>query len=413
MKNDAPAEVTAVTFESFGLPPEIVSALAADGITKPFPIQELTIPDGLAGRDVCGKAKTGSGKTLAFGLPLIERTKKAKPKHPTSLVLVPTRELASQVAGVLKPLAALRDKSLVLVYGGVAIGPQIDTLKAGVDIVVATPGRLIDLMERGAADLRDVELVVLDEADQMVDMGFQPQVEFVLRGIRGGHQTMLFSATLEGIVGSIADRYLDDPVRHEVASSTTTVETMVHRFLEVHGSDKPKVAAAIARSTDRTLMFAHTKRTVDRVVGLLRDEGVRADPIHGDLPQAMREKSLKAFSEGRLPVLVATNVAARGLDIDSVDIVLHYDPPADVETYLHRSGRTARAGEAGLVVTLVLWDQRLEVFRLRRAAGLKSALVKVLSNNPMLGDLLGFEPADDPMLLRASRNKGRRRGRRR
>ncbi|MEY2592123.1 MAG: hypothetical protein QOJ67_4107, partial [Acidimicrobiaceae bacterium] len=365
------------TFESLGLSPDLVDALSAAGITHPFPIQTLTIPDALAGRDVCGKAKTGSGKTLAFGLPLLERTTKAEPGHPTALVLVPTRELAVQVQEVLEPLGKQRGVAVAVVYGGQSLEKQARQIADGVEIVVATPGRLIDLLDRKAVSLEALECVVLDEADRMADMGFLPQVEWVLRHVGGPHQTLLFSATLDGAVDVLVKRYQRDPVHHEVESRTVTVDEMLHRFLLVHEMDKIKVAAAISKGVARTMMFTRTKRMADRLAAGLEKEGVKAAAIHGDLPQRVREKSLADFMGGKLPVLVATDVAARGLHIDDVEIVIHYDPPQDHKAYLHRSGRTARAGESGVVVTLVLWNEELEVKRMLPRIGVKQPLVEV------------------------------------
>ena len=383
------------TFESLGLSPDLVDALSAAGITHPFPIQTLTIPDALAGRDVCGKAKTGSGKTLAFGLPLLERTKKAEPGHPTALVLVPTRELAVQVQEVLEPLGKQRDIGVAVVYGGQSLEKQARQIADGVEIVVATPGRLIDLLDRKAISLEALECVVLDEADRMADMGFLPQVEWVLRHVGGPHQTLLFSATLDGAVDVLVKRYQRDPVHHEVESRTVTVDEMLHRFLLVHEMDKIKVAAAISKGVARTMMFTRTKRMADRLASGLEKEGVKAAAIHGDLPQRVREKSLADFMAGKLPVLVATDVAARGLHIDDVEIVIHYDPPQDHKAYLHRSGRTARAGESGVVVTLVLWNEELEVKRMLPRIGVKQPLVEVFSNDPRLADLTAWDPAAD------------------
>ena len=304
------------TFSALGVSPDLVAVLDRAGLTTAFPVQRLCIPDALAGRDVCGKAKTGSGKTLAFGLPLVERVPAASPKRPTGLVLVPTRELCLQVTDVLRPLVEARSLRLVAVYGGAQMRAQISALEAGAEIVVATPGRLIDLIDRKVANLSDVGLVVIDEADRMADMGFLPQVEWVLRHIPRGHQTLLFSATLDGGISGLVERYQHDPVFHEVGSPIQTVERMAHRFLLVHEMDKHRVAAAISRSVDRCLVFANTKRAVDRLARQLVDDGVDARAIHGDLRQEVREKALKRFSEGKLPVLVATDVADRGLDID-------------------------------------------------------------------------------------------------
>ena len=303
------------TFDSLGVDPALVKALASQGITTAFSIQAMTIADALAGRDVCGKAKTGSGKTLAFGIPLLQRTMTShatEPGRPRALVLVPTRELAVQVSEVLEALADQADLRVVAVYGGADIERQVKKLRKGVDVVIATPGRLIDLGDRGELSVADIETLVLDEADRMADMGFMPQVEWVLRRLERDHQTLLFSATLDGAVDRLVSRYLTDPVRHEVASPSTTVEEMEHRFLEVHQMDRVKVCAAICRNSEKSIVFVRTKRGADRLVEQLQKEGVTAGAIHGDLRQANREKTLKDFGDGKLPVLVATDVAARG-----------------------------------------------------------------------------------------------------
>ncbi|HUO49139.1 MAG TPA: DEAD/DEAH box helicase [Acidimicrobiales bacterium] len=387
---DVPAPTT--TFEALGVAPELIGLLDAQGIRTPFPVQAITIPDGIAGRDVCGKAKTGSGKTLAFGLPLLMRVAKAEACRPRALVLVPTRELAVQVADVLEPLGAAVDRDVVVVYGGADIERQIKKIRKGVDVVIATPGRLIDLTDRGEISVADIEVAVLDEADRMADMGFLPQVDWVLRRIEAEHQTMLFSATLDGDVDRLVRRHLKDPVRHEVASARPTVESMEHRFLQVHQMDKVKVAASICAHASKAIVFVRTKRGADRLVEQLDREGVRAAAIHGDLRQANREKALEQFASGKLHVLVATDVAARGLDIEDVDTVVHYDPPEDHKAYLHRSGRTARAGGSGVVATLVLWNQILEVERIQKRLGLVTPIVEVFSNDPRLKDLAGWQP---------------------
>ena len=387
-----------VPFDSIGVEPALVEVLASQGITTAFPIQAMTVADALAGRDVCGKAKTGSGKTLAFGVPLLQRTmgnEATEPGRPRGLVLVPTRELAVQVHDVLEPLAEAVGLRLVAVYGGADIDRQVKKLRRGVDIIIATPGRLIDLGDRGELTVADIETLVLDEADRMADMGFMPQVEWVLRRLERSHQTLLFSATLDGAVDRLVSRYLTDPVMHEVASPQTTVEEMEHRFLHVHQMDRVKVAAAICRNVSKSIVFVRTKRGADRLVEQLRKEGVDAAAIHGDLRQANRERTLKDFSEGKLPALVATDVAARGLDIDAVDVVIHFDPPEDHKAYLHRSGRTARAGEAGVVVTLVQWNQVLEVERIQTRIGLKMPIVEIFSNDPRLANLAEWNPSED------------------
>jgi superfamily II DNA/RNA helicase len=405
--------VDATSFTDLGVADDLAEALERLGITEPFPIQTLTIPDGLQGRDVCGKAQTGSGKTIAFGLPLVERTRPAEAKRPRALILVPTRELCTQVGEEVGILARARGLRLLAVYGGSPMGRSIDRLKHGVDIVVATPGRLIDHMDRKQVFLDDVDTVVIDEADQMADMGFLPQVHRIMERIDPSAQTMLFSATLDGQVRSLITRYLQDPVRHEAESKTQVVDTQEHRFLAVHHMDKAKVAAAITRNFDRSLVFVATKRAADRVAERLEKEGISAGAIHGDRRQRDREKALGRFRSGELPVLVATNVAARGLHIDDVDVVIHYDPPADYKSFIHRSGRTARAGESGLVVTLVEWDQVVEVQRIQRASGLHTEITKMYSNDPRLTDLAAFEPEKVEFKRVSNVELSRRAGRRR
>jgi superfamily II DNA/RNA helicase len=403
---------TNTTFADLGISPDLVSILTEAGFVTPFPIQAATIPDGLAGVDVLGKAKTGSGKTLAFGLPIVEGLERARPFRPRALVLVPTRELAMQVTRDLRPLVEARGFRLVTVYGGASMKHQTDALDAGVELLIATPGRLIDLLERRKARLDDVTVVCLDEADQMADMGFMPQVRRIMATVPDDHQTYLYSATLDSQVQELVDRYMTDPVSHEVQSDSEHVDTLEHRFLKVHHLDKPKMAAALSRTADRTLMFTRTKWAADDLYRKLRDLGVSAAAIHGDLPQQKRERSLARFREGKATVLVATNVAARGLHIDGVDIVIHYDPPDDPKTYLHRSGRTARAGEEGLVVTLVEWDQVNEVLGIQRRAGLNVPIVKMFSNDKRVADLFSWQPPKElaPFKPGSERKRRRRRG---
>ncbi|MDQ1412246.1 MAG: hypothetical protein QOE07_834 [Acidimicrobiaceae bacterium] len=399
------------SFDALGVSPDLVRALAP--ITNPFPIQALTIPDALDGRDICGKAKTGSGKTLAFGLPMLQRLSaenaasagnaadaKSAPGRrgaqaigrPRGLVMVPTRELARQVADVLRPLGEALGLSLATIYGGTGMDTQIKSLHRPIDIVVATPGRLIDLHQRGDLHLDTVEILVLDEADRMADMGFLPPVEWVLRRLPMPHQTMLFSATLDGEIDYLVRHYLTDPALHDVVEPVGTISEMEHRFLAVHQMDKVKVAAKVAQSSPRTLLFTRTKRGADTLTKNLQREGLKVAAIHGDLPQKLRERALADFMSGRLPVLVATDVAARGIHVEGIDVVIHYDPPEDPKTYLHRSGRTARAGEEGLVVTLVLWDQRLEIEKMQRRLGITQPVVEVFSNDPRLQDLRTLSP---------------------
>jgi superfamily II DNA/RNA helicase len=395
---------TTRTFESLGIIDPLVKALAEDGITVAFPIQAMTIEDALAGRDVCGKAKTGSGKTLGFGLPMLQRiadqlTRNGEvqqipggPARPRGLVLLPTRELAVQVHDVLGPLAKAVGLRAVAVYGGADIEKQINQLKKGCEIIIATPGRLIDLGDRGELSVEGLDVLVLDEADRMADMGFMPQVEWVLRRLTEAHQTLLFSATLDGAVDRLVSRYLTDPVFHEVQSETQTVAKMVHHFLNVHQMDKVKVAAAIVTNYDKALIFCRTKRGADRLVEELGKLGVQAAAIHGDLRQAQRERALADFTNDKLHVLVATDVAARGLHIDGVDVVVHYDPPEDQKAYLHRSGRTARAGTEGVVVSLLLWNQIVEAGIVQKRLELKVPIVEVFSNDPNLKDLANWKP---------------------
>ena len=384
-------------FRVLGVASDLVASLNERGIHAPFPIQTLTIPDALAGRDVCGKAKTGSGKTLAFGLPLVENLSRADSHWVRGLILVPTRELAVQVAKELRPLARCRDLDLAPVYGGAPIEAQIKKIKSGLDIIVATPGRLIDLIDRKAVSVAKLEIVVVDEADRMADMGFLPQVEWILRHVESRHQTMLFSATLDGAVDALVRRYQANPVRHEVHSRQVTVDEMQHRFVAVHEMDKVKVAAAIIRASNRALVFSATRHGCDRLSRKLKAENVRAEPIHGDLRQKAREHSLAQFASGEIQALVATDVAARGLHIDDVDVVIHYDPPPDHKTYLHRSGRTARAGESGMAVTLSLWNEELEVKRLQRRLSLDVPIVEMFSNDDRLDALDRWDPVAEPV----------------
>ncbi|MCX6507592.1 MAG: DEAD/DEAH box helicase [Actinobacteria bacterium] len=391
---------TEQTFAALGVHEGLVSTLAAQGITAAFPIQAMTINDALAGRDVCGKAKTGSGKTLGFGLPMLQRIAESGgspkgdgPATPKGLVLLPTRELAVQVFDVLKPLGEAIGLRLVSVYGGADIERQIKDVRKGADVIIATPGRLIDLGDRGEVDVSQLDVLVLDEADRMADMGFMPQVEWVLRRIdTRPHQTLLFSATLDGAVDRLVKRYLKDPVFHEVVSESQTVSNMVHHFLNVHQMDRIKVTASICRAFNKSIIFARTKRGADRLVEQLQKEGIDAAAIHGDLRQSQREKALADFTADKLHVLVATDVAARGIHIDGVDCVMHFDPPEDHKAYLHRSGRTARAGATGVVVSLLLWNQIVEAGVVMRRLAMKKPVVEVFSNNPHLQNLADWEP---------------------
>jgi superfamily II DNA/RNA helicase len=367
-----PHTTSGSSFAELGVPPTLTAALAARGITTPRPIQARTLPDALAGRDVLGRAETGSGKTLAFGLPLLARTASASGKRrarqPRGLVLVPTRELADQVHDELLPLAAVLNLQLLAVYGGVPLGRQAQQLRRGIDLVVATPGRLLDLLRQDACSLVAVDIAVLDEADHMADMGFLPAVTSLLDRIPPGGQRLLFSATLDTQVDTLVRRYLTDPARHTVAPTAAAATRMDHQIRTVTATDKVAVAAELAGRPGRTLVFVRTKHRAARLARQLDRAGVRAGALHGNLAQPARTRALAAFAAGTVPVLVATDIAARGLHVDGIGQVVHFDPPAEPKAYLHRSGRTARAGAAGTVITLVLPDQATEVARLHRHA---------------------------------------------
>ena len=379
-------------FAELGVPARIDDGLAACGFAQPFAIQTEAVPVAMVGRDVCGRAKTGSGKTLAFGVPMLARiTDAAEPRKPLGLVLVPTRELAVQVAEVLEPIATHSGQRVLAVYGGASRHTQIEALAEGVELVVATPLRLIDLIKSNELTLADTQIVCLDEADRMADDGFTPQVEWVLRHCTGRNQTMLFSATLDGDVGHLIRHYLTDPIEVSVDEATDSPGTMHHLFLAAHHMDKDKVIGAIGQGIPKVLVFCQTKRNCDRVSRNLQELGVVAAAIHGDLPQKARERAMQRFAEGKLAVLVATDVAARGIDIDDIGVVIHYEPAKDVKDYLHRSGRTARAGRAGWAVTLVEYNQHTQVRIIQRSMRLPSEpAVEVFSNNPNLRDLSLF-----------------------
>ncbi|MFD8783155.1 DEAD/DEAH box helicase [Kitasatospora sp. NPDC059599] len=372
---EAAAEPT-ITFGDLGLPDEVVRALAKRGVTTPFPIQAATIPDALAGKDVLGRGRTGSGKTLSFGLPLLTRLadgERTKPKHPRGLILVPTRELAMQVADALEPFGSVLGLKLKVVCGGTSMSNQIYALERGVDVLVATPGRLRDLLNRGSAKLADVRTVVLDEADQMADMGFLPEVTEILDQVPDGGQRLLFSATLENEIDTLVKRYLKNPVTHEVDPSAGAVTTMTHHILVVKPKDKAPITNAIAARKGRTIIFVRTQMGADRVAEQLIEAGVKADALHGGMTQGARTRVLGDFKDGYVNVVVATDVAARGIHVDGIDLVLNVDPAGDHKDYLHRSGRTARAGRSGAVVTLVLPHQRRGVFRLMEDAGVDAS----------------------------------------
>ena len=385
------AIASASRFAQLGLPAALVAALGQRGIATPLPIQAATLPDALAGRDVLGQAETGSGKTLAFGLPLLARLaagaggdgRRQRQRQPRALVLVPTRELARQIHGELTPLASAVGLRLLAVYGGAPLHQQAQALRRGVDAVVATPGRLTDLLKRGACSLDLVTVAVVDEADHMADMGFLPAVSWLLDRIPRGGQRLLFSATLDNDTDSLVRRYLADPVRHTITPTQTEAgRRMDHRFLKVAATEKVAVAAELAARPGRVLVFVRTKHGATRLAGQLDQAGVRVGALHGNLTQNARERTLAAFAAGTIPVLVATDIAARGLHVAGVDLVVHFDPPAGHKAYLHRSGRTARAGAVGSVVTLVLPEQAAEVARLGQRAGVAATAAARLSVRP-------------------------------
>jgi len=388
-------------FTALGLPERLVERLARDGITEPFPIQTAAIPDGLAGRDVLGRGRTGSGKTLAFGLPTVTRlandAPSSAPRRPRALVLVPTRELAMQVSDALEPFVHVMGLRHKLVAGGLSYTTQIAALNRGVDLLIATPGRLNDLIERGAIELGDVQIAILDEADHMAEMGFLPEITSILDLLPEGGQRLLFSATLDRGVDGLVERYLTDAVTHSADEAQASITTMAHHVLLVDPQHKKVITAEVANRPGRTVVFVRTKLGADRVAQQLREQGVLAAALHGGLSQGVRNRVLGAFREGTLPVLVATDVAARGIHVDDVSVVLQVDPPADHKDYLHRSGRTARAGEAGTVVTLALPHQRRTMERQLRDAGVDAVPVKAVPGDAVIADTGGRTPTGVPV----------------
>ncbi|MEU9290887.1 DEAD/DEAH box helicase [Streptomyces sp. NPDC048275] len=388
-----PALPAVATFGELDIPAELLKLLTSLGMNEPFPIQAATLPNSLAGRDVLGRGRTGSGKTLAFGLALLVRTagQRAEARKPLGLILVPTRELAQQVTDALTPYAQLLKLRLATVVGGMSIGRQAGALRAGAEVVVATPGRLMDLVERKDCRLDRVKITVLDEADQMADMGFMPQVTELLDQVRPDGQRMLFSATLDRNIDLLVRRYLHDPVVHSVDPSAGAVTTMEHHVLQVHGADKYAAATEIAARDGRVIMFLDTKHGVDQFTKHLLSSGVKAAALHSGKSQPQRTRTLAQFKTGHLTVLVATNVAARGIHVDDLDLVVNVDPPNDHKDYLHRGGRTARAGESGSVVTLVLPNQRRDMARLMSDAGIRPQITQVRSGEAELSRITGAQ----------------------
>ncbi|HTI20993.1 MAG TPA: DEAD/DEAH box helicase [Kutzneria sp.] len=408
------------SFEELGLAKPLLDALITAGINEPFPIQAATLPDTMAGRDVLGRGQTGSGKTLAFGLALLSRLNggHAKPLHPRAIVLVPTRELAMQVSDALTPYARALGLWCRTVVGGTSFTRQADQLRRGVDLLIATPGRLSDHVRQGTCVLSDVEFTALDEADQMADMGFMPQVRAILDLVAPGGQKLLFSATLDRDVDKLVREYLNNPVVHSVSPPTGSVTTMEHHLLMVSNDDKPDVINEVAAREGRTIMFVRTKHHVDRLAKKLRSIGVHAGALHGGKAQNARTRVLAEFRDGTTPVLVATDVAARGIHVDDVSLVVHVDPPADPKDYLHRAGRTARAGATGTVITLVTPGEQRDVKQMTAKAGVRVRNTQVRPGDSELARITGSRmPSGVPIIdppkpaQTAAPRGGRRQGR--
>lgn len=384
-----------MSFDELGTNPALSKVLARQGITSPFPIQSATLPDAVSGRDVLGRGQTGSGKTLAFGLAMLTRlaNRRAKPHQPLGLVLAPTRELAMQINDSLAPLASAVDLKSRLIAGGMPYGKQIDALRKGVPILIATPGRLIDLMERGDVDLSKTEIVVLDEADQMADMGFLPAMKQILDACKPGGQRLLFSATLDKDIDRLVKMYLHEPIEHSVDTGQASVSTMDHHVLVVHPEDRDTVIAQIASREGRTIIFTRTKHGADKLEKKLTGQGVPTGVLHGGKTQAARTRTLRDFKDGRVNVLVATNVAARGIHVDGISLVVHFDAPTDPKDYLHRAGRTARAGETGTVVTMTVPRQQRTVKHMTDRCGVTPTVTRI---RPLSSELVTITGAQSP-----------------
>jgi superfamily II DNA/RNA helicase len=380
------------TFGHLGVSPPLVEALAARGVYRPFPIQIQTLPDTLAGRDVLGRAKTGSGKTLAFSIPLVSRLDPSdrRPGRPTGLVLAPTRELATQIAATIEPLARVRDLRVVTIFGGVSQNKQTTALKSGVDIVVACPGRLEDLMKQGVINLDAVQITVIDEADHLADLGFLPGVTRILAATPAIGQRMLFSATLDTAVDILVKRFLTHPMTRSIAEKTSSTSEMKHHLFYVDGIEaKRELVHRLAAGDSRRILFLRTKHQARKLARQLTQSGIASVELHGNLSQPARDRNLAAFAAGHARVLVATDIAARGVHVDDIELVVHVDPPAEHKAYLHRSGRTARAGASGDVVTIVLPEQRRETESIMRKAAIRAVPQKVSSASPVIHALVG------------------------
>jgi superfamily II DNA/RNA helicase len=416
---DATVLPTDTTFEALGVPAPLVEVLTTSGITAPFPIQVATLPDSLGGRDVLGRGRTGSGKTLAFSLPLVARLaasdSKRQPKRPRSLILVPTRELANQVAAVVDPMARALGMRTTTIFGGVGQNPQVSALAGGLDVVIACPGRLEDLIQQGHCDLGAIEVTILDEADHMADLGFLPGVKRIMDRTPKVGQRMLFSATLDNGVDVLVKRYLSNPVTHSVDPAVAPVSTMTHHVLQVQNADKAEVVRQLASGLGRSVLFTRTKHQAKKLAKQLTAQGIPSVDLHGNLSQNARERNLEAFTTGASRVLCATDIAARGIHVDDVALVVHVDPPAEHKAYLHRSGRTARAGAEGAVVTVSTPDQAGEVRTLARQAGISPKVSVVRPGAPEIEALTGpaaayVEPAPMPEPQPQGNGGGRRRG---
>ena len=381
----------AASFADLGVAPELVASLASGGINAPFPIQAATLPDSLAGKDLLGRGRTGSGKTVAFALPLVSALagRRSAARRPRGLVLVPTRELAVQVDATIAPLATAMGLRTRTIFGGVGQNPQVTALAKGVDIIVATPGRLADLIKQGHAQLDAIEVTVIDEADHMADLGFLPEVRRLLDRTPADGQRLLFSATLDSGVDVLARRYLHNPVTHEVDSAASPVPAMDHHVFNVDPAERGEIVTQLVGGHGRTLAFARTKHQAKRWARILTASGIHAVDLHGNLSQSARQRNLAAFSDGDVRVLVATDIAARGIHVDDITLVVHIDPPAEHKAYLHRSGRTARAGAAGVVVTVATHDQRRDVADLMRRAAIKPTHSHVRVGDQLISDIAG------------------------
>jgi superfamily II DNA/RNA helicase len=388
-------------FARLGVPTALVDILDSKGITTPTPIQSATLPDSLAGRDVLGRGRTGSGKTYAFSIPLVARLlasgrKRTSGGHPRALILAPTRELVLQITETLDPLARAAGLTTRTVFGGVGQNPQVQALRKGVDILVACPGRLLDLMGQGEAHLGDIEAVVLDEADHMADMGFLPMVRRILGAVPRSAQHLLFSATLDNAIGVLVKEYLDDPVTHEADSATAPPPTLAHHVVRVRDDERIDVVADLAGRADRAIVFTRTKHGAKRLTKQLGSRGYTAVELHGNLGQGARQRNLDAFHSGSAPILVATDIAARGIHVDDVELVVHADPPTEHKAYLHRSGRTARAGETGTVVTISTDQQDSDVRSLMRDASIRPTLHRARPGDAILGEIAAGTAKEEP-----------------